>query len=338
MGVNIAAIIPKEEIKLEDLKGKIIAIDAYNAIYQFLSSIRQPDGTSLMDSQGNVTSHLQGLLTRSVNLMTQGIKLVYVFDGTPPALKLHEQQERQQRKEAAEYKYHTAVEEEDVEEMHKYAKQFSRLNETMVAESKILLTALGIPVVQAPSEAEGQAAHMCKKGDVWATASQDADALLFGTPRLIRNLTLSQKRKLASGSYVITFLELITLQDVLKELQISHDQLITLGILVGTDFNIGGVKGIGPKKALKLIRDRNNDETIFTTLNATFDWRAIRNIFEHLPVTNDYTLQWKIPDVEKIKTLLVTQHEFSEERVDAILAKLDSVTKERSQKGLGDYL
>ncbi len=337
MGVNIAALLPKEEIKLENLKGKIIAVDAFNALYQFLSSIRQPDGTPLMDSNNQITSHLQGLFTRTVNLMTQGIKLVYVFDGTPPLLKLQEQQERRQRKDEAEYKFKEAVEEKDLVAMHKYSKQFSRLNTDMIEESKELLTALGLPVIQAPSEAEAQAAFMCRQGDVWATASQDADALMFGTPRLIRNLTLSQKRKLPGGSYVVTFLELIHLQDALKELNLTHDQLIILGILVGTDFNIGGIKGIGPKKALKLAQTTTNYEDIFTPLNPPFNWQEIFHLFKNISTTKDYKLQWKNPNVEQIKKLLVEKHDFSEERVDAILAKLQTTAKERSQKGLSDF-
>lgn len=337
MGVNIAALIPKEEIKLEDLRGKKIAIDAFNALYQFLSSIRQPDGTPLMDSQGNTTSHLQGLFARTVNLMTQGIHLVYVFDGVPPKLKMQEQQERRQRKDAAEYKYHAAREEENVEKMYAYSKQFSRLNSEMIEESKELLTALGLPVVQAPSEAEGQAAHMCKKGDVWATASQDADSLLFGTPRLIRNLTLSQKRKLPKGNYVITFLELITLSNALKQLHLNQEQLVALGILVGTDFNIGGVKGIGPKKALKLVQATKDYDAIFNDLHADFDWKEIANIFHHLPTTDDYTLAWKNVDEQKVKEILVEKHDFSDERVTATLEKLHALQKTKTQKGLGDF-
>ncbi len=337
MGINIAALLPKTELKIDDLKGKKIAIDAFNALYQFLSSIRQPDGTPLMDSEGKITSHLQGLLSRTTNLMSQGIQLAYVFDGIPPKLKLKEQQERRQHKEEADINYHTATEDEDVDAMAKYARQSSRLTQEMIYESKELLHALGLPVIEAPSEAEAQAAFMCARNDVWATASQDADALLFGTPRLLRNLTLSQKRKLPGGRYVITFLELIELSHVLRALQLTHDQLIVLGILVGSDFNIGGIKGIGPKKAIKLLTEEPDFDTIFKKLNAPFDWKEIYDIFKHIPTTRDYTLQWKPIDEEKINEILVEQHQFSKERVQNTLEKIKILQKEKTQKGLSDF-
>lgn len=337
MGVNIAALLPKEEIKIEDLKGKKIAIDAYNALYQFISSIRQPDGTLLMDSQGRVTSHLQGLLTRTVNLMGQGLKICYVFDGTPPALKLKEQQKRSNRKIEAELKYEAAMEEENLEDMYKFSKQFSRLNTEMVRESKELIKALGLPVIEAPSEAEAQAAFMCRKGDVWAVASQDADGLMFGSPRLIRNLTLSQKRRLPSGKHVITFLELIDLQKTLKELELDHDQFIVMGILVGTDFNNKGIKGVGPKKALKLVKQEKDFDNIFTDLKADFDWKEIYHLFKNIDVTETYKLEWKKVDEKKVKDLLVGEHNFNEERVQNILNKLKEETKEQAQRGLADF-
>ncbi len=199
MGIKFTGLVPRKEISFDDLRGKKIAIDASNMLYQFLSSIRQQDGTPLMDSNGNVTSHLMGIFSRLTNLMNRDIKLAVVFDGKPPLLKLKEQEEREHRKRVAEVKMQQALEEEDEEEAYKYAKQTSRLNRVMVEESKELVSALGMPVIQAPSEAEAQAAFICEKGDVWAVASSDMDCLVYGAPRMIPNLTLSQKRKLPSG-------------------------------------------------------------------------------------------------------------------------------------------
>ncbi|HZX12583.1 MAG TPA: flap endonuclease-1 [Candidatus Nanoarchaeia archaeon] len=339
MGVNIAELLPKKELHLADLKNKKIAIDASNALYQFVASIRQPDGTLLMDSRGRVTSHLQGLFTRTTNLMSKGLRLCYVFDGKPPALKLKEQQERATRKLEAETKYQKAVEEENLEAMRKYSKQFSRLTKDMIQESKTLIQALGLPVIEAPSEAEAQAAFMCKTRHVWAVASQDSDSLLFGASRLLRNLTLSQKRRLPSGKHVITFLEEIELNAVLKELNITHDQLIALGILVGTDFNRGGVRGIGPRKALKLLYTyKNNFDELFSTLKTYFDWKEIFTLFKDIPITKEYELLWKKPDQEAIKKLLVDEHEFNEERVQGVLDKLTEEASPSNQKGLGDFL
>src|SRR3989338_5316673 len=262
MGVNISSLLPIKEIKFEDLKNKVVGVDFFNVAYQFLSSIRGYDCTPLHDSHGQVTSHLQGILARSLNLMSKGIKLDYFLD------------------------------KENLDEMYKYSKQFLRFEDNMIEESKELIEALGIPVVQAPSEAEGQIAYMKRNGDVWGCGSQDADSLLFGAPRLIRNLTLSQKRTVR-GKTVYTFLELIELNEVLEKLQINHDQLIVLGVMIGTDFNKKGVPGVGPKKALKLIKDYKNEDEfdrLFNELKVEFDWREVYKIFKNLPVEEDYSL------------------------------------------------
>ena len=188
MGVKLPDI-PKHVINFDDLAGKIIAIDASNSLYQFLSSIRQKDGTLLMDSKENVTSHLQGLFTRTLNLMNKGIKICYVFDGKMPSLKTRETQAREERKKLAEEKLKQATKEEDIELMSRYAKQTSRLTIEMVKEAKELVSALGLPVIQAPSEAEAQAAHLVKNNQAYAVATQDADSLLFGAPIVVRNLS-----------------------------------------------------------------------------------------------------------------------------------------------------
>lgn len=338
MGVAIHELLPKEEIKFNDLSGKRIGIDAYNALYQFLSSIRVIDGTPLQDSKGRVTSHLQGLFTRSVNLMGKGIKIAYIFDGHAPALKLQEQQARAERKIIAIEKYKKAEEEEDIEAMSKYSKQFVRLNVDMIEESKELVRALGLPCIEAPSEAEAQGAFMCKNNDIYAVASQDSDALLFGSPRLIRNLTLSQKRKLPSGSYVITFLEFIELKKVLESLNINHEQLIIMGILVGTDFNRGGIKGIGPKKALKLVQEhKGNYSKMFESLNPWFDWKEVYNVFKNIETTHDYKLKWNPVDAAKVHEILVEKHEFNSERVQSILDKLQKEDKKKEQGDLASF-
>src|SRR3989338_8920311 len=149
MGVNLGQIVTRKEIDFDYLRNKSVAVDAFNTIYQFLSSIRGKDGSYLMDSKRRVTSHLQGLIARNLNLMSKGIKLVYVFDGEPPKLKFKEAQERSERKILAEQKYKEAVNEEDIEAMQKYSRQFMRLTSEMIEESKELVSALGIPIVQA---------------------------------------------------------------------------------------------------------------------------------------------------------------------------------------------
>ena len=189
MGVDIGSLFRKETITLDDLQGRIIVIDAYNVLHQFLASIRQRDGTPLKDANGNITSHLSGLYQRTANLVEAKIKPVYSFDGKPHPLKAKTLEERMKRKELAEKEYREALEAGDLVKARIKAQQTGRLTDEMIDESKALLDALGIPYVQAPSEGEAQACYMVRKGDAHAVGSQDFDCLLVGTPVLIRNLT-----------------------------------------------------------------------------------------------------------------------------------------------------
>mgnify|MGYP001592669903 FL=1 len=252
MGLQIGDIVPRKAVEFSELKGKVIAVDAFNAIYQFLSSIRQPDGTPLMDNHRRVTSHLSGLFYRNISLLSEGIKLIYVFDGEYHVLKGKTREIRESAKAAASERYERAREEEDVEAMGKYARGMTRISAEMIEESKELLEAMGVAVVQAPSEGEMQCAELVKRDEAWAGGSQDYDALAVGGKRLIQNLTLARRRKTVSGQVYISP-EIIEYGGVLNLLGIDPDQLICLAILVGTDFNPGGVSGIGPKKALALV-------------------------------------------------------------------------------------
>jgi len=330
MGVKISELVDKRDLKWDELSGKSLAVDASNVLFQFTSSIRQADGTPLMDSNGRVTSHLVGLFFRVPNLLQKGITPVFVFDGEAPALKEKTRAMRRQVKDRAREKYTKAVLEEDQEAEGKYARQFSYVTGDMFQESQELLAALGLPVVQAPSEAEAQCAYMAKKKVVWASASQDYDSLLFGAPRLVLNLTLSQKRKIAGGKYVYISPYLVELKDVLAKLELNQDELIVLGILVGTDYNPGGVHGIGPKKALKLLQGGKKFDAIFKELETDFDWKEIFDTFKKIPV-EDVSLHAGKLDVDKVKEILVDRHDFSEERVDSTLAKIRSVTSKPAE-------
>ena len=199
MGLNIRDIVPRKELEISELKGKTVCVDAFNVLYQFLSTVRQQDGTPLMDDKKRITSHLSGLFYRNINLISDGLNLVYVFDGKPPELKGKTHEKRQEGRDIAREKYEEAKSNEDISGMKRYSMSLTRLNDGMIKESKELLEAMGIAVVQAPSEGESEAAFLSKKKDVFATASQDYDSLLFGTPRLIQNLTLARRRKTVSG-------------------------------------------------------------------------------------------------------------------------------------------
>lgn len=333
MGIKLAEIVPRRKLDFDDLKNKKIAVDSSNMLFQFISSIRQPDGMPLMDSKGRVTSHLMGIFSRVSNLMQKDIKLAFVFDGQPPALKHATQEERYALKERALLKLEEARDDEDIDAQLKYSKQSTRLTPEMLEQAKELLTAMGLPVVQAPGEAEAQAAYFCRKNQVYAVASSDFDNLVYGAPRLIQRLTLSDKRKTSSGIVYVTP-EIIHLEDVLKELDITQEQLLYLSILVGTDYNPGGVKGIGPKKALALVKKHKNPDELFESVPCDFDWNDIAAAFTEMPVI-DVNLEWKPVDKKRVYEMLVDEFEFSAERVNATLEKL---TKRNSgQKSLGDF-
>lgn len=334
MGVKLSDIVEKKEVSFSDLKGKKIAVDTSNMLFQFISSIRQQDGTPLMDTSGNTTSHLVGIFSRVTSLMSKNIKLCFVFDGKPPELKYAVKEEREHRKRMAEEKLKYAEEESEI---LSYSKQASRLTPDIIKESKELLSLLGLPCIQSPSEADAQAAYLCKKGDVDYIASSDYDCLIHGAPRLITNLTLSQKRRMPSGEVVKISPCVIELKDVLKKLEISHEQLTMLSILVGTDYNPKGIQGIGPKKALKLVKQYDNYNKMFSDLKADFDWKEVYNAFKKMPVEKNYSLKWKQVDAEKINDLLVNRHDFNPERVEKVLLSLTRTKKETGQKTLGEF-
>ena len=332
MGLNIRDIVTRKEITFSKLNRQIIAVDAFNALYQFISSIRQYDGTPLMDSKGRVTSHLSGLFNRNINLLLEGMRVVYVFDGEAPKLKGITREKRDAVKSQASAKYKEAKEEDNVEGMKKYSQQMAKLTSEMIKESKELLEAMGIAVIQAPGEGEAQASEIAKES-AYGVASQDYDCLLYACPNLIQNLTLARKRKTITGYVEITPV-LIELDKVLEELEINQEQLISLGILVGTDYNPKGIPGIGQKKALKIVQEHKTPEKIFEQyLDADFDWKEIFELFKKPKVNKDAEIKFPEVNENKIKEIL-TEHEFSEERIEKQLEKLRDVKKKKAQKTL----
>jgi flap endonuclease-1 len=339
LGVNLRDLVPKTIVRLEDLSGKSIAIDAYNALYQFLAIIRQPDGTPLKDATGRITSHLSGLLYRTSNLVEMGIKPIYVFDGIPPVLKEVEIKRRLKVKEEAMIRYERALKEGKIEEARKYAQVTSRLKDYMAEDSKKLLDLMGIPWVQAPSEGEAQAAHLAKRGDADYCASQDYDSLLFGAPKLVRNVTISGRRKLPSKNISIEVVpEIVELENVLGECGITYEQLVDVGILIGTDFNPDGIKGLGPKTALKMVKEHGNIDNALPYLkNAEFpvEPQRIREIFLRPTVTDNYKIESKEPDVEDVVNFICRERDFSEDRVRKAIEKMQKgITAEKGKTTL----
>ncbi|MEM4728635.1 MAG: flap endonuclease-1 [Thermoplasmata archaeon] len=334
MGVDLSEIVPKETRLLKDFAGETIAIDAYNTIYQFLSIIRQPDGTPLMDSKRRVTSHLSGLLYRNINLLEAGIRPIYVFDGKPSELKRGTLEERAAVKERAGEEWARALAEGDIERARSKAQQTSRITQEMVEGSKRLLGLMGIPVVQAPSEGEAEASFMVQKGLASCVSSQDYDSLLFGSPSLVRNLTITGRRKLPRKQiYVNIEPELISLPTVLSVLGVTREQLVDMAILMGTDFN-EGVKGIGPKKALKLIKEHGNLEKVLEAKG--FDvpgYYEIRKIFLEPAVEDPGEIKFGSPDVKGVVDMLCGEHDFSKERVEGPLTRLVEILDQRRKEG-----
>jgi len=316
MGVAIWGLIPRRTIDPEDLAGQVIALDAFNTIYYFLAVIRHRiTGEPLKDHAGRITSHLSGLLYRTVSFLEAGIKPVYVFNGHYPHFKKQTVRQRRARREAATRRWKEAV--RRGRPALKYAQQAARIDADIVETSKELLDLMGIPWIQAPSEGEAQCAWMCQQGLVYATASQDFDSLLFGSSRLVRNLSaIARNEPKSEEVYAEVDPELIELEDVLKTLHLTREQLVLVGLLIGTDYN-EGVQKVGPMTALKLVGTHKTLEHILATCRfpGHSDIRKVYEFFLNPPHTDDCHMVWNPPNTDRLLSFLVRQHAFSEERV-----------------------
>jgi flap endonuclease-1 len=334
MGLDLKPLLLSTHVKLHDLSGKIIAVDAYNTIYQFLATIRGPTGEPLTNFKGEITSHLSGLFYRNVNLLADNVKLVYVFDGKPSYLKFHEIERRKQMKEVAMEKYEVALREQRFDDAKKFGQATSILTNNMVEECKILLSYLGIPVVQALSEGEATAAYLTNTNHAYACASQDYDSILFGAKRLVRNLTISGKRKVPNkNSYIDIIPEMFSFQEILSQTKLTRAQLIDVGILIGTDFNPGGIHGIGPKTALKLIRKYSKLEEIkdIDEKLSNVPYKEIRDLFLNPDIVTNPDIEFKLVEYDKVRTFLCDRMNFSVDRVNGALDKLKGSIDIRSQ-------
>ena len=337
MGVLLTPIIVKEELRLDDLRGKSFAVDGYIALYQFLSLIRDRTGKPLTDPEGNVTSHLVGLAFRTTRLVSDyGMNLVFVFDGKPPQLKMNEIEKRREVRKKAEQEYLEAVARGDMAEAFSKAVMTGGLTREGVDDAKRLLGYLGIPWVQAPSEGEAQAAYMCTQGDVWASNSKDYDSLLFGAPRLVRFLSISGQEWLPSkGRSRRTYPELIELDKFLGHHGITREQLIDLGMLIGTDFN-EGIKGVGPKTALKLVKKHGRIEDMPPDIREKMPdtIEAIRDLYMNPDVTDEYSVQRGELLEAELDDFLVGEKNFSTKRVQTLINRMRS---SQAQRSLKDY-
>ena len=338
MGVNLSGLVEPKNIDLSDMYGKTVAIDAYNTIYQFLSIIRQPDGYPLTDEKGRVTSQLSGLLFRTANLIEAGIEPSYIFDGKPHELKSDTLNKRKEIREKAAKEWEQAIKEGDTKKAFTKAQQTSRMTPEILDSSKELLRLLGLPVVIAPSDGEAQSAYMCAKGDVWASASQDFDSILFGAPKLVRNLTITGRRKVPGKDiYRDVRTELLDTNEFLESLGVTREQIVDVCILMGTDFN-AGISGIGPKKGLKLIRDHGDIESVLAHIGQDIPgYQEVRDIFLNGHYSDDYQLKPDEIDREDVIDFL-TGYDFSKERVSSAIDKIENArranTAKRQQRSL----
>lgn len=327
MGVKFKDITNPETIDMKYLDGKTLTVDASNLIYKFLTTMRQGDGSPLRDLNGNITSHLNGILFQTTTLIyDHNIKPIYVFDGKSPELKRKTQQHRIKIKEESEEKLKEARKTGDMELARKFAARTSTLTNEIIQSSKKLLDLMGVPYIQAKTEGEAQAAYMVMQADAWAVVSQDYDCLQFGAPRVIRNF------KLTKGN---SKMQLLSLEKTLTDLNLTREQLIDVAILVGTDFN-EGIKGVGAKTAIKLIHKYGTLEKASKEKGYTFevDPNEIRNIFLHPEVVTNYDLTFKKPEKEKLINFLCGDHDFEIHRTESAINK---IKQKVAQKKLEDW-
>ena len=342
MGCNLRDLAQPETLELSTLTGQKIGVDAFLTAFQFLTTIRdrspEGDGGPLKSSNGKVVSHLMGFLNRTTTLLAAGIKPVFVFDGKAPELKADEIAMRKARREEARAIHQQAIEAGDFALAQKMAQRIISYTPEMVQETKQLLDLLGVPWVDAKAEGEGQAAVMATLGQLDAVATQDWDALLYGAPVLIRNMMTAGNK--SHGRIVKA--QKIILEDLLDEHQLTRKQLIDLAIMIGTDFH-PGIKGIGPKTGIKLIKQFGDIETICQEKGKEVPERLdeIRAIFHNHP-SNEVAsekLQMGEVDVEGLCQFLQVERQFSQRRMDNAMEKLKQagLVRESGQTSLFSF-
>ncbi|XP_064991774.1 flap endonuclease 1-A-like isoform X1 [Musa acuminata AAA Group] len=310
-----------KEQRFENYSGRKIAIDASMSIYQFLVVVGRNGMETLTNEAGEVTSHLQGMFNRTIRLLEAGIMPVYVFDGQPPELKKQELAKRNLKREDAIRDLTVAIEVGDKEGIRKFSKRTVKVTKRHNEDCKRLLRLMGIPVIEAPCEAEAQCAAICKSNKVYAVASEDMDSLTFGAPRLVRHLMDPSSRKIPVMEFEVS--------KILEELKLSMDQFIDLCILSGCDY-CKSIKGIGGQTALKLIHRHGCMENILQNINKERyhlpeDWpyKKVRQLFREPNVSSEIPeLRWTAPDDEGLVNFLVNENSFNDKRVAKAIEKI----------------
>ncbi len=323
MGCNLKDLATPHDIELRDLSGQRVAIDTFLVAYQFITTIRArgdgQDGGPLRDGKGRPISHLMGFLDRSTVMVENGIDPVFVFDGRPHQLKQDTLNQRKERRKTAVAKWEAAVESEDWTAAQRLGAQVVSYTPEMVAETQQMFDLLGIAWVEAPMEAEGAASVRCRNKEVAAVASQDWDVLLYGSPVMVRNLMSHGSRSYGR----VLKAERIVLEELLEKHDITHEQLVDLGIMVGTDFH-PGIRGIGPKTGLKLIREHGTLEAVCQVKDKEVpdNIDEIRAIFLEHPIGDDALPQSGMADEAGLRKYLQDERGFSEQRIVRALDRM----------------
>nr|AIE95883.1 flap endonuclease-1 (FEN1, RAD2) [uncultured marine thaumarchaeote AD1000_71_A04]AIF10871.1 flap endonuclease-1 (FEN1, RAD2) [uncultured marine thaumarchaeote KM3_47_C08] len=334
MGVKLKDLANPRKTSFENLSGNSIAIDGYNIIYQFLTTIRGPTGEPLMNSKGKITSHITGLFYRNINLLNNNIRPIYVLDGKPPQLKSTLIKKRKEIREKNQEKYQKAKEEGDLEQARRYAHSMIKINEGIINDVKKILDLMGIQCIQAPAEGEATVAYMNELDLVNYAVSQDYDSLLFGAKRLCRNLTVSGKRRIPrTNRYMNVEPEIIELKEFLRINEINREQLVDIAILIGTDYNPNGFTRIGPKTAIKNIKKYKRIEEIpkIERELELIDVDQVRNMFLNPDVIKPEIIENKELKKEELISYLCDENDFSEERISNTIKKLDKVEEQQSE-------
>ncbi|CAK9877862.1 unnamed protein product [Sphagnum jensenii] len=322
-----------KEQKFESYFGRRIAIDASMSIYQFLIVVGRTGNEMLTNEAGEVTSHLQGMFNRTIRVLEAGMKPVYVFDGKPPDLKKGELAKRYAKREDASEELTTAMEGGEKADIEKYSKRTVKVTKQHNEDCRKLLRLMGVPVVEAPSEAEAECAALCKADKVYAVASEDMDSLTFGSTRFLRHLMEPTSRKIPVMEFEIA--------KVLQELNLTMDQFVDLCILCGCDY-CDTIRGIGAQTALKLIRLHGSLEAVLENLNKDryqipdpWPYQEARRLFKEPVVTPTEELpefKWNAPDEEGLRKFLVEENGFNNDRIMKAIAKI-KVAKNKSSQG-----
>lgn len=314
---------------------RVLAIDASMSLYSFLISIRTDvvESAQLKNSEGKVTSHLSGMFYRTINLLENGIKPVFVFDGKPPELKQHVLKQRGARREKAESQLKDALKEQDKTEILKMEKRLVKVKAEETEETMLLLKLMGVPVIQAPCEAEAQCAFMCKTSKVYGVATEDMDALTFGCPILLRNVFAPAKKAKTIVQY--------DLETLLSRLELTMEQFIDLCILCGCDYT-EKIKGVGPHRALELIRKHKNVENIlrlpkFSEEKDKVKYEEAREMFKNHEVDKQIKLVWKPAKEDEIIDLMVNKNGFNLQRIQNGLLRIKKATKKGGQTRMDSF-